>query len=120
MSTTPYRPALAPRLLALASAVLSTVVWWRLVWTSALGPGGESIPPAIVAALLFPGLAWAGVVAAQRGAPLVTLLTGLIGLMPVGLYFLPAPGPLRLIGVAPLLMLAAGVWLVRDLRREED
>ena len=47
------------------------------------------------------------------------MLTGLIGVMPVGLYFLPAPGPLRLIGVAPLLMLAAGVWLVRDLRREE-
>ena len=119
MSTTPYRPALVPRLIALVSAVLSTIVWWGLVWTSALGPGGESTPPAIVAALLFPGLAWAGVVAAQRGAALVTLLTGLIGMMPVGLYFLVAPGPLRLIGIAPLLMLAAGVWLVRDLRREE-
>jgi hypothetical protein len=106
-------------MLALVSALLSTAVWWGLVWTSALGPGGESIPPAIVAALLFPGIAWTGFLAAQRGAPLVTLLTGVIGVMPVGLYFLPAPGILRLIGVAPILMLAAGIWLIRDLRRDD-
>jgi hypothetical protein len=111
-------PAL-PRLLALASALVSTAIWWGFVWTSAVGPGGEAIPPAVVAALLFPGLAWTGAVAAQRGAPFVTLLTGIIGLMPVGLYFLPAPGVLKLIGVAPLMMLAAGVLLVRDLRRSD-
>ena len=51
---------------------------------------------------------------------LVTLIAGLVGLFPVGLYFLPAPGALKLIGVAPLLMVAAGVLLVRDLRRPEE
>ena len=114
------RPPWAPRLLAAASAVLSTTMWWGFVWMNALGPGGESIPPAIVAALLFPGVAWTGAIAAHRGAPLVTLLTGLIGLLPVGLYFLVSPGVLKLIGVAPLMMFVAGVWLVRDLRRTDD
>jgi hypothetical protein len=70
----------------------------------------------VIAALLFPGLALTGALAAFRDAPLVTLITGLIGLLPVGLYFLPAPGVLRLIGIAPLMMLLAGILLVRELR----
>ncbi len=93
-------------------------MWGRLAWISALGPGGEALPPALVAALLFPGVAVAGAVATFRDAPLVTLIAGLVGLVPVGLYFLPAPGPLRLIGVAPLLMLAAAALMIRDLRRD--
>ncbi len=105
-----------PRLLATASAVLSVILWVRLAWMTAVGPGGAAVPPAVVAALLFPGLAVTGALAAYRDAPLVTFITGLIGLLPVGLYFLPAPGVLRLIGLAPLMMLLAGVLLIRDLR----
>ena len=117
MTVRPSSRLALPRGLALASALLSTALWIRLAWTSALSPGGEAFPPALVAAVLFPGIAWTGAVAAFREAPLVTLITGFIGLVPVGLYFLPAPGVLKLIGVAPVLMLAAGVLLVRDLRR---
>lgn len=109
-------PLFLPRLLATASAVLSVILWTRLAWMTAVGPGGAAVPPAVVAALLFPGLAITGALAAYRDAPLVTFITGLIGLLPVGLYFLPAPGVLRLIGLAPLLMLVAGVLLIRDLR----
>lgn len=115
MNTPRPRHVLLPRILASASAVLSTVLWVRLAWTTAVGPGGAAVPPAVIAAMLFPGLAIAGALAAFRDAPFVTLITGLIGLFPVGLYFLPAPGLLRLIGVAPLLMLVAGVLLVREL-----
>ena len=109
-------PLFVPRLLATASAVLSVVLWFRLAWMTAVGPGGAAVPPAVVAALLFPGLALAGALAAYRDAPLVTFITGLVGLLPVGLYFLPAPGVLRLIGLAPLMMLLAGILLIRDLR----
>lgn len=109
-----------PGLLATLSALMSVVLWGYLAWTTAVGPGGEAVPPAVVAALLFPGIAWAGALAAWRDAPLVTLITGLIGLMPVGLYFLPAPGLLKLIGVAPLLMLASGIWMIRRLRNEDE
>lgn len=116
MNTPSSRRVALPRALASASAVLSTVLWFRLAWMTAVGPGGAAVPPAVVAALLFPGLAVAGALAAFRDAPLVTVITGLIGLLPVGLYFLPAPGVLRLIGVAPLLMLTAGALLVRELR----
>ena len=108
-----------PRVLAVVSALVSTTLWIRLFWMNAAGPGGEAIPPALVPAILFPGVAWTGAVAALRGAPLVTLITGLIGFFPVGLYFLPAPGLLKLIGVAPLLMVGAGVWMVRELGRED-
>lgn len=107
------------RLLAALGAVLSAVLWAYLAWRNAVGPGGEAVPPAVVAALLFPGVALTGAVAAWRDAPLVTLIAGVVGLVPVGLYFLPAPGLLKLIGVAPVLTLAAGVILVRDLRRDE-
>jgi hypothetical protein len=96
--------------------VLSAVLWFRLAWTTAVGLGGAAVPPAVVAALLFPGLALTGALAAFRDAPLVTLITGLIGLLPVGLYFLPAPGVLRLIGLAPLMMILAGGLLIRELR----
>lgn len=108
-----------PRILAVVSALLSTTLWIRLFWINAAGPGGEAIPPALVAAILFPGVAWTGAVAALRDAPLVTLITGLIGFFPVGLYFLPAPGVLKLLGVAPLLMVGAGALMVRELGRED-
>ncbi len=107
------------RILATLGAVLSACLWGTMVWTNAVGPGGESVPPAVVAALLFPGVALAGAVAAWRDAPLVTLIAGLVGMFPVGLYFLPAPGLLKLIGIAPLLTLVAGVLLVRELRRSD-
>lgn len=116
METSPPSRLLLPRLLATASAILSVVLWLRLAWTTAVGPGGAAVPPAVVGALLFSGLATTGALAAFRDAPLVTLITGLIALFPVGLYFLPAPGVLRLIGIAPLMMLLAGVLLLRELR----
>ncbi|MEK9507327.1 hypothetical protein WI460_03895 [Gemmatimonadota bacterium Y43] len=109
---------MGPGLLAIVSALTSTAVWGYLAWSTAIVQGGEALPPALVAALLFPGIAWAGALAAWRESPFVTLLTGLIGLVPVGLYFLPAPGALKLIGVAPLVMLVAGVWMVRRMRDE--
>ncbi len=104
-----------PGVLALASALLSTGLWGHLVWTTLAGGSGDAALPAAVAGVLFPGVAWAGAVAAHRESPFVTLLTGVIGFMPVGLYFLPAPGALRFLGVAPLLMIAAGVWGIRRL-----
>lgn len=110
--------AVGPGSLAVVSALTSTVVWGYLAWTTALSQGGEALPPALVAAMLFPGIAWAGALAAWRDSPFVTLLTGVIGLMPVGLYFLPAPGALKLIGAAPLLMMVAGIWMIRRLRNE--
>lgn len=118
-SSTSTATAIA-RVLASLGAVLSACLWGYLVWTAAVGPGGESVPPALVAALLFPGVALAGALAAWRDAPLVTLIAGLVGMFPVGLYFLPAPGALKLIGVAPLLTLVAGVLLVRELRRADS
>lgn len=104
-----------PRALALVSALMSTVLWGHLIWTNVAGGGGDAMPPAIVAGVLFPGIAWAGAVALWRESPFVTLLAGVIGLVPVGLYFLPAPGPMKLLGVAPLLMLLAGIWGIRGL-----
>lgn len=112
-------PILA-RLLASASALLSVALWVRLAWINALGPGGEAVPPALVAACFFSGVAISGAVAAFRDAPLVTLVTGFIGAFPVGLYFLPAPGVLKLVGVAPLLMVAAGILQLRALRESSE
>jgi hypothetical protein len=43
-------------------------------------------------------------------------VVGVISLLPVGTFFLLAPGLLRLIGVAPLLMIAAAILLLRGLR----
>lgn len=100
------------RLLAVAAALLSVGGWAWLAWKSLTGAPGETVPPVAVAALLFPGIALAGARGTFTDAPLVTGVCGFISLVPVGLYFLVAPGPLRLLGVPPLLLLAAtGVML---------
>lgn len=98
------------------AALLSTGMWLWLVRLGPLAGGGMGGPPSWLAAILFPGLAWAGALAAFRDAPLVVGLAGLISLVPVGLFFLAAPGVLRLIGVPPLLMLAAALFLLSELR----
>lgn len=107
------RMLVAGRALALASATVSTLTWSWLVFFSPLTEGTEALPPAWVAAALFVGIAWAGVGGAFRDAPLVTGLVGFISLVPVGVYFLIAPWPLRLLGVAPLLMIAAAVLVLK-------
>jgi hypothetical protein len=93
--------------LSLIAALLSVTVWGWLGWSSLTGAPLETVPPVLIGCLLFPGLAIAGARSTWVDAPLVTGITGLIGLVPVGLYFLVAPGWLKLIGVPPLLLLAA-------------
>jgi hypothetical protein len=110
------RSASFARALALVAALLSSAVWIWLVWLSPYAPGGEGGPPSWIASVLFPGLAWAGAIAAFRDAPVVLGVVGVISLVPVGTFFLLAPGVLRLIGVAPLLMIAAAILLLRGLR----
>jgi hypothetical protein len=100
------------RLLAVLALLLSIGGWGWLAWNSVTGAPDETVPPVVVAALLFPGIALAGARAAFTDAALVTGVCGLISLVPVGIYFLLAPGPLRLLGVPPLLLLAAAVLMV--------
>lgn len=99
------------RLLGVVAALLSAGGWGWLAWSSITGAPSETVPPVVVAALLFPGIALAGARATFGDAPLVTGVCGLISLVPVGLYFLVAPGLLRLLGVPPVLLLAAAVLL---------
>jgi len=104
------------RMLAFVSAGLSTWLWLRLAFFPPAGPGGladmgSGGPPAWVVAALFTGVAWSGAVATFRHAPLVTVIVGFISLVPVGLVFVGAPGAFRLLSVAPLMMLGAGLLL---------
>jgi hypothetical protein len=105
------------RLLAVAAFLLSVGGWGWLAWNTLAGAPEEVLPPLVVAAVLFPGIALAGARATFSDAPLVTGVCGLISLVPVGAYFLLAPGSLRLLGVPPLLLLAASVLLLRADRR---
>ena len=99
------------RLIAVVAFLLSAGGWAWVAWNTLTVAPEETLPPVIVAALLFPGIALAGARATFSDAPLVTGVCGLISLVPVGLYFLLAPGLLRLLGVPPLLLLAAAVVL---------
>ena len=94
------------------AAGVSIALWGWLGWSTLTGAPSETVPPVLIGCLLFPGLAIAGARGTYADAPLVTGITGLIGFFPVGLYFLVAPGWLRLIAVPPLLLLlAAGLLL---------
>lgn len=101
------------RVLATLAALLSVGVWGWLGVASLTGAPSETVPPVLIGCLLFPGLAIAGARASWSDAAFVTGITGFISLVPVGLYFLVAPGPLRLIGLPPLLLLAAAVLMLR-------
>jgi hypothetical protein len=66
--------------------------------------------------LIFGGLAIAGGVAALRDVPVAVALTGLVSLLPVGLYLGMFPGSTRWIGVLDAVLLAIGVALMRSER----
>lgn len=107
--------------LAVLSALALVVLWVLLgaVGPAVPGSAGASLPdaalpPILLGVAIFSALALAGGAAALRDAPVVVVLCGGISLVPVGLYSLLMPFPFRLIGVLDVVLLVAGVMLLRS------
>ena len=80
--------------------------------TFAASPGGVPAPGAFVVTLMFGGVALAGGIAALRDVPVGVAITGLIGLVPVGLYLALFP-PTRWITLLDAALLGIGIVLMR-------
>jgi len=90
-------------------------LWFAFLRTAFAGsPGGVPAPGAFIVTLIFGGLAIAGGVAAVRDVPVAVALTGLISLVPVGLYLGMFPGPTRWIGVLDAALFGIGLVLMRS------
>ena len=83
----------------------------RAVFATAFG--AVPAPGAFVVTLIFGGIAVAGGVAALRDVPAAVVLSGLISLLPVGLYLTLFPGVTRWIGVLDGVLLGIGFALMR-------
>lgn len=86
---------------------------WLWLWIDEpWGELGIAVPAAALVTAIFVGLALAGVAAAVQDVPIVLLLTGLFSLVPVGIYFLLAPGFLPIVGWSDVGLLASGIVLL--------
>lgn len=91
---------------------------WLWLWVGRpWGELGIATPAAALVTAIFAGMALAGLGAALKDVPVVLALVGLFSLLPVGTYFLVAPGYLPVIGWCDVGMLVSGaVLLVAHLR----
>lgn len=96
-------------------AALALVGLWVLFLRAAFATalGAVPAPGAFVVTLIFGGIAVAGGVAALRDVPVAVMLSGLISLLPVGLYLTLFPGVTRWIGVLDGALLGIGLALMR-------
>lgn len=111
--------ALLAALALVALWVLLGVVGPAVPGSAGTAPPDAALPPILLGVAIFSALALAGGMAALRDAPLVVVLCGGISLMPVGLYTLLMPFPFRLIGVLDVVLVVAGVMLLRSGPGEE-
>ena len=109
-----YRLRGALRVTAFLAALALVGLWGvflRAAFATALG--GVPAPGAFMVTLIFGGIAVAGGVAALRDAPVAVTLSGLISLLPVGLYLALFPGVTRWIGMLDGMLLGLGLALMR-------
>lgn len=99
---------------AFAISVALVGLWIRFLRATFDGsPGGVPAPGAFVVTLMFGGVALAGGVAAIRDVAMGVAISGLVSLVPVGLFLALFP-PTRWITLLDLCLLAIGVALVRS------
>ena len=111
---------LALRVAAFLISLALVAMWFAFLRAAfASSTGGVPAPGAFVVTLIFSGIALAGGVGALRDVPVAVALTGLVSMLPVGLYLMVFPGPTRWIGVLDAALLMIGITLLRQGDPEE-
>ncbi|MBI5878070.1 MAG: hypothetical protein HZB53_10480 [Chloroflexi bacterium] len=104
---------------ATVALLLATIALWAAFVAFNPFDASALTPESVAVALVMAALAAAGLVAVARNRPGFLVLTSAASFLPVGLYLLGVPSVFRLIGVANLLCLLAGLglwWRRRQIR----
>ena len=107
-----YRPLL--RGLAVLVAAGLVILWALFVRNVFLMSDLRPAPAAFMFPILFFTFAISGGVAALRDEPIRIIIEGGLSLFPAGLLLAFIPGPSRWIAVLDLLLLVAGILLLRS------
>jgi hypothetical protein len=112
-------PAATRPLLRVAAIAISLalIVLWILFFRSIFAESqARPAPGAFMLPLFFCSLALGAGLAAARGEGVSIVLAGGLSLVPMGFVLLLFPGPVRVIGLLDIALIATGVALMRTER----